>query len=929
MVYTIHHFARIAGSFLLAAAVLIAPWLFRSSIPNAEITVRALVTGATFAALTALLVAPTRVRRNRSFARLVPTALILLAGIAIGIFQIIPHPGGIGKLSPGVDRYASQLLPEEGSQEAAFETELMLDEEVRSFPESGFWPNAMSVCTQVTKDQVSELIYVFAAFVSAGILFQTKRQRLFLWRAIAVNGVLLALLVMGSKLFGDRLPGYRSFWPEAVCGPFINRNNMAGYLAICLAPTVALVLLEILDGIRRRDDEDLYYEGMRVESRSAIQRFFNGISDFFSIFSGRMIPWLLAAALMMVAAAMTLSRGGTLAVLFTFVTAAVLFSLRRRAGLYLVPVWGGLFIAFCLLFWLGVNEPIQQRMGTLFETEQSESVLKTNPRLDNWKSALETAKTYDMRGSGLGTYPLANRSRDKALRIDRYFFFAENIAIEIFVTAGLVGLFLLLCGYLFFWYYVVLALRMGKEVEKLEETEDNNLVYAIKCENADLTYIFGIGIAALLVGLTVSGSFDFGLFLYPNALAAALLLGSFAGGRLDDSDDSAGDFSPWDAEEPLQRRIPPFVGTLVLSLIASVLVFKAFFYMVDRIETARVVELYLAPVQPNERDMAYFNKAEADLRWAIGKRPEDPVFHYQLSQVYQAKFRHLFWDQLQKEYPDTEKDELWNRTTPESIYASMYPLLRGKMKVVPRQFRSDPIVSENLRPALRELWKVRRLCPFYPEPYIESAVIAPLLFEMDDYDAFTRTSLDRLAKVSPNEPSAFFAAGLIEFLSGNRDAAAAKWKETAALSDDRLADITLILASDRLRADFRRHLGEVIGGDWNKALLGTTLFPKKESPLIFAVYLELMGQILAAADDKTTPQWYHDSAVYAALSDKPAEAFDLYKKATEADPFNAAWHYEFGEFLTGAKRDAEAADEYSRASDLDPKNRKYRKAAGK
>ena len=95
-------------------------------------------------------------------------------------------------------------------------------------------------------------------------------------------------------------------------------------------------------------------------------------------------------ALIMVAGAMTLSRGGTLAVLFTFATAAILFSFRRRTGMYLLPVWGGLFIAFCLLFWLGVNEPIQQRMGTLLETQEQESALKTNPRLDNWKSAFET-----------------------------------------------------------------------------------------------------------------------------------------------------------------------------------------------------------------------------------------------------------------------------------------------------------------------------------------------------------------------------------------------------------------------------------------------------------------------------------------------------------------------------------------------------------
>ncbi len=610
-------------------------------------------------------------------------------------------------------------------------------------------------------------------------------------------------------------------------------------------------------------------------------------------------------------------------------TGALVFSIRKKTGAYLVQIWGGLLIAFCLLFWLGVNEPIQERMGTLVETDHHESELKTNPRLDNWKSAFQTTQAYHFRGTGLGTYPLANRSRDKALRYNRYFYFAENVAIEVFVTAGWIGLLCLLSGYLFFWYYVVMALRMGREVERLDETEENNLIYAIKCENADLTYIFGVGIASLLVGQTVSGSFDFGLFLYPNALAAALLLGSFSGGLLDDSDDSADEFSSWDTEELNKGHDFAFIGTLVLIAISVILVFCGFFHFVDQIETSRVMARYLSPVSPDEQDSAYFKKAMADLNWAIQKRPEDPVFHYQLAHAYLAKFRYLFWEQLQSKFPETDPEELWNQTTPEAIYASMQPFFHIKMKVIPRKFRRDPIVSENLIPAQRELWKARRLCPFYPEPHIESAVIAPLIFEMSDYAGFTRKSLERLEKISPNEPNVFFSAGLIEFLSGNRDAAAAKWKESLALSDERLADVTTILASDRLRADFRRHLGEVISGDWRKALLGTTLFPKKESPLIFAVYLELMGQILNAAEDKTAPQWYHDSAVFASLSERPSDALDFYKKATEADPFNAAWHYEFGQFLTGVKRSAEAADEYSRAADLDPKNRVYRKAAGR
>ena len=932
MAYTIHYFARIAGAFLLAGAVIVAPWLFRSSVPNAEVTVRALVTLAAAAALAALLVAPRRVRQNRSFGRMIPAALILLAGIAIGFLQVLPHSlSSLGFLSPAIPPLAEELLPREGTEEAVFEKELLGAAEPDRGGKTGFWPSAVSVCTQVTKDQTAELIFVFAAFVSASILFQTKRQRLLLWRAIAINGLLLALLVIAQKIFGDRLFGYRHFWPEAHCGPFVNRNGMAGYLALCLAPAVSLLFLEVLIGIRlREEDEDLYYDGIRYEQSSGSLRFLNGVSDFLTLFSGRVIPWLLAVAVILAGAAMTLSRGGTLAALFTFATAAVLFSLRKKTGFYLIPVWGGLLLAFLLLFWLGVSEPIQQRMGTLAETEEHESELKTNPRLDNWKSALQTAGAYRLRGSGLGTYPLANRSRDKALRINRYFFFAENISVETLVTAGAFGLLLLIGGYLLFWYYVFLALRAKRQSELLDSAEENALVYEVKQENADLTYIFGIGIAALLAGQAVSGSFDFGLLLYPNALAAALVLGSFSGGKLDNSDDSASEFLAWE-EKPAGRLKPFFfAGAVLLSAAALLLVVPAFLQIYNRVESTRVIARYPDPVSASEeRDLAYFDHAVNALKWAIPIRPDDPAFHYQLAQIYTAKFRYLFLEQLKEEFPDADPAELWNRTTPEAVFASMQPFYRNKMKVVPRRFRSDPIVAENLVPALRELWIVRRLCPLYPEPHVDGAVLAPLLYEMDDYSGYIRASLERLETISPNEPNVFYSAGLIEFLTGDTDAAAAKWKESAALSDERLADITTLLASERLRADFRRHLDMVVAGDWQKALRGITLFPKKESPLIYSVYLELMQQILADSADKTSAEWYYRNAVCAKLSDRPAEALDFYQKALEADPYNAAWHYEFGRFLQGAGRPAEAADEFARASELDPKNRAYRKAAEK
>ena len=933
MTRSIYDLARSLGSLFLITAVLAAPWIFRSSMKSADQTVYALVLAASCAALITVLTAP---RSACSASRLFPAAFLVLAGIGLGFLQTVPLSESVlSSLSPEIIRKSERLLPVPGTEEADFEA-VLLSSDSLSVPEkiegggvesqkNGYWPSTISVCAQLTKDQVSDLVLAFMGFVSAGVLFQTRRQRFLVWKLAALNGFLLALMLIFLKMTGE-FPGYRFFWPKPLCATYVNRNSFAGYLCICLAPALGLLLRGVLAGIRDREDEEIYYEGVRYERRSSSVRLLNGISDFFSLFSGKVLVWLAVSVFLIAGAALTFSRGGTLAVLFAFLTAALLFSTRRKSGLYLIPVWGGLAAAFFLLFWLGAGEPVQQRMETLLDTQEHESAVTANSRLDNWRSAFSTARDYQWRGTGLGTYALANRVNDRELNNDRYFSNAENQAVETMLVAGIPGLLLLFGEILLFGFFVMRALKMGKMSdrstgESAEYGDDDTESRLEDRDAADTALIFGIGTAALLTGQIVSGSFDFGLFSYPNFLLMALLCGSFAGGVLTDPEE--------DRYMPLLdgRRRRTFIQTAALFLLTVAAVslgISGFRSLCYRVETERLCAECLVPVAPEDRVPSYFSGIITQIQKALEHRPDDPNLHYQLGQVYTARFRQLFWEQLRADSPETDPAELWNRSAPEVIFASMQPFFRSRMTVVPRQFRSDPIVSENLIPALREFWITRRLMPMAPESHIESTVLAPLALEYQYPETLTQLSTARIEEISPNEPGVLYSIGLLQYLSGNHDEAVAEWKKSLALSDRLLPDITRILAGERTKAEFRRLLGEVISGDWRKAELGERLFPKKEEPVIHSVYMELMLLILNGNSDNESPVWVRNAARYKDLSGDPAGADPLYKKALEADPFNPGWHYEYGSFLLRNGRKGEAADEFARASELSPKTKAYK-----
>lgn len=917
---SIHYFAKLGGSVIFAAAVLSAPWVFRANLTNAEESIYAGFLIVASLALVALFTTPSFSRRNYSFARLTVASLPLLGGILLGIIQIVPFPNGLYRyLSPEIEDLTAELLPLPGTEDAEWEDQILPPKERRSVPT--FWPSTVSVYVQKTRENLAVLTLAFLAFSSGGILFQTNRSRLFFWRIVALNGILLALFVIMTKSIGDASL-YRRLWPTALCGPFVNRNSMAGYLCLCLGPAIGLLMREILFGIRRRDEEEIVYDGIRYDGhRSVSERLLDRLSDFLNLFSRSVSIWLGIIGILLAGIAVTFSRGGTLAALFSFSLAVLLFAGRKKAGLYLIPIWTALLLGLFFIFWMGMTEPVQKRMGTLFSSEEQQSAVITNGRLENWMGALKSTQNYRWRGSGLGTYALANRANDKALYDNHYFCFAENQAVETMLTAGIPGLILLFGELILFWFFAFKALGRRK-IDAADGTEENLEAKRL----SDIAFVFGIGMAAVLSGQMISGSFDFGLFFYPNAVLLAALCGSFAGGRLR-SDDSADSVPLYWSDEDVETEkwVYPVVFSLFMLLTLGLGIF-GYRETVLKGESERLNARYQIDIHPEQLDSRFLDKALADFSDAVEKRPNDASLHYQLARTHIIRFRFAFWQNLKKEVPDADPIELWNRTSPDAIYGFLHPFIRSRMTVVPRRFRRDPAVTEHLVPAMKELFIVRRLCPLFPESHLDAAFLLPIVSDLKETDALVQTFVRRGVEVSPNEPIVLFSAGAVRFLSADRDEACRNWARSLSISGDHFEEIVLFLSTERTKAEFCRRLRSVVGDRLDLVNRGIERYPKKTDPVTFDVFLTVMGKILDDAPEKTSGEYYRNRAHFERLSERYADAADSYKKALAEDPFNARWFYEYGTLLYNQKNADESIAAFTKAAELNPKSKTYENA---
>ncbi|MCF0234067.1 MAG: O-antigen ligase family protein, partial [Thermoguttaceae bacterium] len=232
------------------------------------------------------------------------------------------------------------------------------------------------------------------------------------------------------------------------------------------------------------------------------------LRDCVDLFNHSLVFWTCVCGLIFGAIAAALAVGALAAAAAALLTALITLGLgkqqRRFAALLALPI----VVGAASLFWLEVDKQVDSNLSAMVfeETEGEGSGLANNLRWPQWTEAIKLFKEdYPIVGSGLGSYYIAIRNRDEAMKRENLFYHAENIFVETAVEMGICGLVVLFIG------YAILIFFLGR------------MFFG---NHGEETRAAAIGGLALVIGQIVAGCSDFGIYIASNMYLFVVLCAS-------------------------------------------------------------------------------------------------------------------------------------------------------------------------------------------------------------------------------------------------------------------------------------------------------------------------------------------------------------------------------------------------------------------
>jgi len=609
-------------------------------------------------------------------------ALFLLAGIVLGLFQIMPLPEGLAKVLAG----PQNEIYSEWSSVA-----------IIGMPDAA----KISVDPDATLKQVLLLVVCVTGLVCGGGLFRRKNELVLLMAAISVNAVALAFFGLLQKFTGAR----QLFWTieltqgGSLFASFVNRNNAAGYLLLGLAATVGLInYFWIRDAT-----------GGPTTMISREIPVWRQIGTWLQITLSELTASKLAVSIagVFIAAAImtTLSRGGVIALFCGALATMLFYGMARKpqaGGLLVFP----LALAVILMSgWIGYSDELMKRFSAA-EVLQAD-VSTDQGRLRSWSETLQSFPDMGWLGSGLGSYPSMHRI-NSTMTEQHIFEYAENQFVQSVVDGGLVAAMLLLVTVWLVLYYGLFLIYRG---------------------SSGLTIATGTMCIFLLSSQAAASIFDFGWYIPANALTLSVMVGAIGfqahslAGRLR-------------KKTPLQIGLPGLViKGLSLALFSGVILAAVVFQRQARLDQARIRNVH--QLLPAELDLAATEKQIEEMtalvREVRGSRAVDAKY---LGELWLRRGRLEYWNKLREGVPiaqlsaerrDQVEENLWVQTTPDRILEQARFLgVRGASSLA-AEFLALDFLNTDFPTAAGYLQKAAKTRPLDPERQVLLAQIQLIL----------------------------------------------------------------------------------------------------------------------------------------------------------------------------------------------------------
>ena len=660
---------------------------------------------------------------------------------------------------------------------------LLLGRQVEIFKEFGAdltLSPTISVSHAGTKKFLNILAIGIAALLLGSRYFKTTFEIKLLLTIVTINGFLLSVFGLIQKFTSETNQIYWTFEHGGGIpfGPYVNRNNAAGYLLICLACAIGLAVILI----GKKEDR-----GPRPIISKEIP-FWRQLVFHFQLFLSDLTPAkmaaIFAALTISVGVLATLSRGGVSALLIGSFITLMLYGVARKpsfTGFLLLPM---VLLAFGVAGWIGVSETLISR----FDQVDLVKVEKNN-RVSHWQDSLGAVSDFGLLGSGIGSYEGVHRMY-RSTPEKKVYLYAESQFIQTALEMGWFGLTLLIFSWLLVLYYGAFSLWKGSSPTTI-----------------------GIGVVGvfLATAVPIASVFDFGIYHPANMVAVAALTGFLAyqsqslAGRLKDK--------TW-----LRFETPNWlVQTIALIVFAMVVV--AWLSLMRHASIDNVCRLPSDKFTYQKPDLKNTEQLINELTPMLRQSPDDAglvyladlFIHRARIQYYNASVSELAESAKQKSDEDRETflNNIWNLTALEYIQENIYSLKRESSQLEANLFRQQSFISDNIFPAIQALQLSRRRNLLQPFVYVRLA----RLYSIAGKPVLANRYMDQALAISPNNVRLRRIAAIHNLQSGNVTKAAENtrryleldplgFNEMAAVLSGQTTRKIAVLTGDQVIKDF-------------------------------------------------------------------------------------------------------------------------------
>jgi O-antigen ligase/tetratricopeptide (TPR) repeat protein len=791
----------------------------------------------------------------------------LLALILLGAWQLVALPAGtLEWISPGTAHLRETFLPAEA--------EAIVNSDGDAFTAS---PDNLKIslypfATRRVVFQLMAFLLVFAIVRNnldpAGAL---KRLSV----AAVINGLHLSVFALIQFFSSDANTVFWHFHTEGrVFGPFICRNHFPFYVNICFGLGLGLLLSFQASSRRSRHDSS------RARRPSAGRR--EGLA---MLLQRPRTLWVCAAlALMASSAVLSLSRGGTVALVAAVVVFIVLKGARLPRTVGTASTLAVVLLALCLLLWFGW-QPVQARLATLWKGD----ALAEEGRWPMWLRMLPVARDFPVWGAGYGAFDtIEPLNRPLSQGIDSSYEYAHNDYLEALLEGGVPRLVLTLV-------VIVLVYGLGW--------------HACRRYQGRSAGALALGALAAFTTVVVHSAVDFGLHIPAIALLTAVVMALLAGlgAKVRPSESGGADQYVWRL-----GGLAPVAGMTALAVSGALLVQEDY-----RREHAARRQRAVDQARMTGTTQSRQNQIR-HLRAAVDLTPQDAELHSALGDVYALQYEataaRLKWDLAAGDAVQMFVAFLpAGGAAPQALAIVPGALARTAQRQTAEVSRGQA-AQRYLPSALRCYLRARDLCPLLARPQQQLAAFRERLQHADSRRAY----LERAQRLLLPDGETAYVLGDQCLLDGAYAEAWQSWRHSLECSDHRFKDIVQ-RASKHLDAEgiVRELLPPQPFLLYRAAF---QLYPDSEPDPRRRVFLEEALALLERQSADATAKNFHLKARVNLSLERPEEALKAYRIALIHAPGETAWRYEYAQLLFQEGHLEDAMKEVKRVLSEQPGN---------